>query len=203
MNTQYSLRIIHPAFELLKRSSRLLHFIAASVIILNAFHQLRNHEGDRLLCYSQVFIGADIFILVFFGGTAIAEAPRLNLVFRFIETAFLFGIGLTLITDGHIFLGWIHLLFSGGYLFLFYREKRVFRNESVDITQTGISIPNFLKDAEISWADIKSILPHYHSIIIETFRNKKIQFQLRQNLKIDELEQIDEFCRKHISQLAN
>ena len=198
MNTKYSLQIVHPAFELLKRSSRILHFIAASVIIVNAIHQLQHHNADKVLCWSQVFIGADIFILVFFSPTAISEAPKFNLVFRLMETIFLFGIGLTLISDGHTLIGWVHLFFGAGYGFLFYREKRIVKSDAVDISQTGITIPNFLKDAEISWVDVKTILPKYHSIIIKTIRNRTIQFQLSRNLKIEELQQIDDFCKQHI-----
>ena len=198
MPTQYSLQIIHPAFELLKRSARILHFIAAAIIFTNALHILQAHNGSRLLCYTQIVIAADIFILVFFGGVLLIEAPKLNLLFRLIETLTLFGISLALMSDGHTAFGCLHLLLAAGYLFLFYREWRVVRSEAVDISQTGITVPNFVKDAEISWSEVKSIIPRYHSILIETFRNKKIEFNLRTNLKIDELEQIDDFCKKHL-----
>jgi hypothetical protein len=198
MPTQYSLQIVHPAFELLKRSARVLHFIAASIILINALHLLQVHNGNKLLCYTQMIIAVDIFLLVFLGGVLLIEAPKLNLIFRMIEVLTLFGISLTLMSDGHNWLGMVHLLVSAGYLFLFYREWRVIRSEAVDIRQTGITVPNFVKDAEISWNEIKTIIPKYHSIIIETILNKKIEFNLRKNLKIDELEQIDDFCRKHM-----
>ncbi len=198
MLIKYSLQIVHPAFELLKRSARVLHFIAASVILINALHLLQAHNGSKVLCYAQIVIAADIYMLVFFGGVLLIEAPRLNLIFRLIEVLTIFGISLMLLTDGHNWFGFIHLLVSAGYLFLFYREWRVIRSEAVDISQTGISVPNFVKDAEISWNEIKTIIPKYHSIIIETLRHKKIEFDLRKNLKIDELEQIDDFCRKHM-----
>lgn len=198
MQTQYTLPVVHPAFELLKRSARILHFIAASVILINAIHILQAHNGSKVLCYTQMVIAADIFMLVFFGGVVLIEAPRLNLVFRLIEALTLFGISVTLMEDGHAWFGLLHLTASVGYLFLFYREWRVIRSEAVDIKATGISFPNFVKDAEIGWNEIKSIMPKYHSIIIETFRNQKIEFNLRQNLKIDELEQIDDFCKKHL-----
>ena len=108
------------------------------------------------------------------------------------------GIAFTLMNDGHNWFGFMHLIVAAGYLFLFHREWRVIRSEAVDIKATGITVPNFVKDAEIGWHEIKTIIPQYHSIIIETLRHKKIEFNLRQNLKIDELEQIDEFCRKHL-----
>jgi hypothetical protein len=198
MPTQFSLPIIHPAFELLKRSARVLHFIAASVILIDALHLLQAHNGNKVLCYAQMVIAADIFILVFFAGVLLIEAPKLNLIFRLIESLTIFGISVTLMGDGHNGLGFVHLIVSFGYLFLFYREWRVLRSEAVAITQTGITVPNFVKDAEISWNEVKNIIPKYHSIIIETLRHKKIEFDLRTNLKIDELEQIDDFCRKHL-----
>jgi len=198
MPNQFSLQIVHPAFELLKRSARILHFIAASVILIDALHLLIAHDANKVLCITQIIIAADIFILVFLGGVLLLEAPRLNLIFRLCEALTLFGIAVTLFTDGHYWYSLIHFVASASYLFLFYREWRVMRSEAVDITQTGIRVPNFVKDAEIGWNEVKTIIPKYHSIIIETFRNKKIEFSLRENLKIDELGQIDEFCKKHL-----
>jgi hypothetical protein len=198
MPTQFTLPVIHPAFELLKRSARILHFIAASVILTNALHLLQAHNVSKVLCYTQIVLAADIYLLVFFGGVLLIEAPRLNLIFRCIETLTLFGISITLFTDGHTWLGLLHIVATAGYLFLFYREWRVLRSEAVDIKPTGISFPNFIKDAEIGWNEIKNIIPGYHSIGIETVKHKKIEFSLRQNLKIDELEQIDDFCKKHL-----
>jgi hypothetical protein len=198
MPSQYSLPVVHPAFELLKRWARVLHFIAASVIFINAAHLLQAHKGNAVLCYTQMVIAVDIFLLVFLGGVLLLQTPKLNLIFRLMEVLTLMGIAFTIMADGHNWFGWVHLLVAAGYLFLFYREWRVIRSEAVDISHTGISIPNFASDAEISWNEIKSIMPKYHSIIIETLRHKKIEFSLRQNLKIDELEQIDDFCKKHL-----
>jgi hypothetical protein len=195
---QYSIPVIHPAFELLKRSAKLLHFMAAAVIFVNALHILLAHNGNKVMCYTQMVIAADIFILVLFSGNLLNEAPRLNLIFRLAESITLLGIGCVLLLDGHHWFGYMHLLTAAAFLFLFYREWRVVRSEAIDISATGITIPNLAKDMEISWHEIKIIIPQYHSILIETLRNKKIEFNLRQNLKIDELGQIDDFCRKHM-----
>ncbi|MEI7734693.1 MAG: hypothetical protein WCI49_04470 [Ferruginibacter sp.] len=198
MQTQYSIPVVHPAFELLKNSARVLHFIAASVILINAVHILEVHDGNKLLFYTQVVIAADIFLLVLFGGVLLIEAPRLNLIFRLMEALTLMGIGITLTGDGHTWFGILHLVVAAAYLFLFKRERRVLRSEAVDIRSTGITIPDFVKDAEIGWNEVKTIIPKYHSIFIETLRHKKMEFNLRRNLKIDELEQIDDFCKKHL-----
>jgi hypothetical protein len=195
---QYSIPVIHPSFELLKRSAKLLHFMAAAVILVNALHILLAHNGNKVMCYTQMVIAADIFILVFFSGSLLNEAPRLNLIFRLAESITLLGIGCVLLQDGHHSFGYVHLLTATAFLFLFYREWRVLRSEAIDISATGITIPNLAKNMEISWHEIKTIVPQYHSIFIETLLNKKIEFNLRQNLKIDELGQIDDFCKKHL-----
>jgi len=198
MQTQYSISVVYPAFELLKRSARVLHFIAASVILINAVHILQVHHGNKLLFYTQMVIAIDIFLLVFFGGVLLLEAPRLNLIFRLMEAFTLMCIGITLIDDGHKWYGILHLVIAAGYFFLFKREKRVLRSEAIYITQTGITVPDFFKDAEIGWNEVKTIIPKYHSIVIETLCHKKMELNLRRNLKIDELEQIDDFCKKHL-----
>jgi hypothetical protein len=199
MFTQFSIPVVHPSFELLKRSARVLHFIAASVIAVNAWHELQEQDSSRMLSITQLILAADIYLLIFLGGNVLEALPRVNLVFRLFESLALMGIGYMLTADGYPLLSLIHFLLAGGYLFLFYREWRVVKSEAVDISPTGITLPNFLRDAEISWADIKTIIPHYRSIVIETFRRKKIEFTLRENLKIEELQQIDEFCQKHLS----
>ena len=197
MPTQYSLPVIHPSFELLKRSSRILHFIAASIIMINGIHHFQIHHYSKVICYCQLLLAADIYLLVLLGGGLLSSPTSVNILFRLIELLTFMGIGFVLITDGHTVLGEVHFGISAAYGFLFYREYRIMHSEAVDIRQTGITVPNFLADEEISWQDIRSVTPNYHSIFIETFRQKKIQFKLRTNLKIEELQQIDEFCKQH------
>ena len=198
MYTQYSLPVIHPAFELLKRSAKILHFIAAAIISMAALHQWQAHGGNKIVCGMLFIIALDIFILVFFTGEILTETPRLNILFRLIESIVLLGVSFLFFKDGHIFLGLIDLIASLGYFLLMHREVRVIKQENVNIRSTGISLPSLLKDAELSWDEVKNIIPKYHSIIIETIRNKKIELDLRKNLRIDELEKIDSFCKQHL-----
>jgi len=198
MPAHYSLPVIHPPFELLKRSAPILHFIAASVILINGLHHFNIRHASKIICYCQLLIAADVYLLLFFVAIGVLrDATQVNCTFRFIEMMTLMGIGLLLISDGHTFLGTVHFLLFPGYALIFFREYRILHLEAVDISRTGITIPNFVADAEISWQDIKMVIPKYHCILIETFRHKKILFQLRTNLKIEELQQIDEFCRQH------
>lgn len=198
MANQYLLPVIHPAFELLKRSSRILHFIGASIILVNGLFLLQDPGASRLSSYLQLIIAAEIYLVIVLGKMLQIDSPVVNIFFRAVEAATLLGIAVNLLSNGSAGAGYSHLLASFGYFFLLYRECRILHSEFVDIRSTGIIIPNFVKDEEISWPEIKNIAPGYHTIVIETFRNKKIEFELRKNLKIEELQQIDEFCRQHL-----
>lgn len=197
MYTQYSLPVVHPAFELLKRSARILHFIAASVIFVNAWQGWFS-GGSKLLSVCQAIIAADIFILILLTREMLTDAPRMNIIFRLIESLVLLGIGVSLAVDGQGWFAFVHFIGSAGYFLLMHREVRVIRSETVNIRPTGITLPNLLADMELGWDEVKSINPRYHSISIERFGKDKIELNLRQNLKIDELEQINEFCHQHL-----
>jgi hypothetical protein len=177
----------------------MLHFIGASIILINGLSLLQEDKSLQLSFYLQIIIAAEIYLVLFLGRFLFLASPELNIFCRIIESFTLVGIGLTQVSYSHIFIGCAHLFISAGYFFLFYREWRIMCSESINIRQTGITIPNFIKDEEIGWPEIRSIIPRYHSINIETFSNKRIQFQLRKNLKIEELQQINEFCRQHLA----
>jgi hypothetical protein len=202
MPAKYSLAIIHPSLELLKNLCRLLHLIAAIFIAINALHQLAAHEGGKIICYTQLVIAADILILVFFGAGIFIATPKIAVLFRVIEAFTFMGIFLTLVTDGHPLFGVINFLLSIVYGFIAYREWRIANAETIDLLPNGIHFPNFLSDAKINWLHIKKVVANYNSILIETVQDKKMEFELRNNLKIEELQQINDFCTVH-SQLSD
>lgn len=202
MSSKYSLAIVHPPFEILKNVCRLLHLVAAVFIAINAFHQLAAHEGGKIICYTQLIIAADILILIFFGGAVFIARPKLGVLFRVIEAFTFAGIFLTLSSEGHPWFGAVHLIIAIIYSFIAYREWRIAVSEAVELKPDGITIPDFWANADIKWLHVKKVVMGYNSIIIETVRDKKLQFQLRNNLKIDELQQINDFCSVH-SQLSN
>jgi hypothetical protein len=124
----------------LKRSAKILHFIAAATILVDALHQWRMHQGGSVLCITQAIIAIDIMILVFFTGEVLTEAPKMNILFRFIESMVLLGIAINLAFDGHGWFSLLHFIASFGYFFLLHREVRVIKRENVNICATGMCI---------------------------------------------------------------
>ncbi len=202
MPGKYSLSIIHPGFELLKSLCRLLHLVAAILIAINAIHQLAAHEGSKIICYTQLIIAADIAIMVFFDAGLFFYKPKMAVLFRVIEAFTFAGIAVALVAENHPWFSIVNCLLAVAYLFIAYREWRIADAEAVEIQNNGIRFPNFFRDAKIKWLHVKKVVANYNSIRIETVQDKKVEFELRHNLKIDELQQINDFCRVH-SQLSN
>lgn len=201
MPAKLSLPTIHPAVEMLQNVCRLLHFVAAIFITVNAMHQLSAHEGSKIICYTQFVIAADIFILVFFGGTVFKDAPKTGVIFRVIEGLTFTGISCTLIAAAHPWLGLLHILLAAFYYFIAYREWKIAVSESLELKTEGITVPDIWQHAEIKWLHVKKVVTSYNAVVIETVRDQKIQLELRHNLKIEELQQINEICSLH-SQLG-
>lgn len=202
MSSKYSLAIIHPSLEILKHLCRLLHLVAAILIAINAAHQLAAHEGGTIICYTQLIIAADIAILVFFGAGVFIATPKIGVLFRVIEAFTFMGIFLILTTEGHPWFGIFNFMLSIVYGFIAYREWRVAIAETIEIRPAGISFPNFFADVKIKWLHVKKVVANYNSILIETVQDQKLEFELRRNLKIEELQQINDFCTVH-SQLSD
>jgi len=193
-----SIPVIHPAFEKLKRSGRLLHFTAGIVIISHAISHLNQPHSSQLYFWCQVIFGLDIFLLVFAGRNLLQAMPRVNLFFRFGEFLFFFCIGILLLLKGNWITGVFHTGISIIYCYLLYCERRVNTEEMVSLHHTGVSIPALPDSKFLLWSHINKLHAQYDSIEIQTSENKQIRFEFRRNLQFEELDQIHEFCRHYL-----
>ena len=195
-----ALPIVHPAFQSLKKSGKLLHLTAATLILIHAITHVIQPTGSYIYFGCLLLIAADIFILVFAAKAVLEDAPLVNLFFRFIEFIFFLGIGLDLLFRSNWANGIIHVLISGIYIYLFYCEKKLGTSEYVALHHTGITIPALPESKFLIWSCISHIEAHYDHIIIDTSFQKSYSFNLRQNLRFEELDQIHEFCRHYLQQ---
>ena len=100
-----AITIIHPAFENLKRMGRNLHFIAALLILFNAFHQLQQQKLNYLYFWCQLFIGVDILIVAITNRNLAQDLPKMNTVFRFIECIIFLGAAAILLSETNWIMG--------------------------------------------------------------------------------------------------
>ena len=175
--------------------------MTAAFIVLNAVHQLSSGEGSRMICYMQLIISLDILILVFFGAGILQALPKVGVWFRLVEALTFLGVTIALANKGYSNMAAVHGLLTLVYSFLFQREWKMAPSEAIELNVSGITIPHFFAHGQIKWEHIRKVAAGYDSIKIETDRDKNVQFRLRNNLKIEELEQINDFCSFH-SQLS-
>ena len=118
-----SFTIVHPAFQNLKRSGRLLHLTAGGLILAHAISHFKQPDANLIYFWCQFIVALDIFILVFAGRQVLLTRPKVNLFFRFVEFLFFLGISVLLFFERKWLMGSMHLSLSIIYIYLFYLEK--------------------------------------------------------------------------------
>jgi hypothetical protein len=194
-----SFPVIHPAFEKLKHSGRLLHVAAAFILITHAFSHLRESYHPIYFWCLLVF-ASDILLLVFMSGNLSLTMPGINAVVRLFEVFFFIGIAIFLFLESKWIQCAFHLLLSFLYLYLFYCERKLARptSECLSIHHSGISIPGLPSDKFLLWTEVNQLEATYHSIKIERATKQQVKFNFRQILKFEELDQIHEFCKHYL-----
>jgi len=193
-----SLPVVHPAFQNLKRSGRLLHLVAAALILVHAMSHINHPHTNPLYLGCLLMIALDLFILVMAGKSILKEKPWVNLFFRMVEILFFVGIGTAMLFESSWLTGAIHLILAFAYAFLFYCERKLNSEECVAIFHTGISIPSLPDNKFFLWSSVNHIEARYDSIKIDLSSSKSYQFDLQRNLAFEELDQIHEFCRHYL-----
>ena len=192
-----SFPVIHPAFERLKNSGRLLHLLAAIILIGHAL----SHQGEAynpVYFWCQIIFAADIVLLVFMGRNLAVNMPGINAFFRLVEFLFFIGISILLFLEAKWFQAGFHAFLGIIYLYLFYCERKLLQTESISIFHTGISIPGLPGNKFLLWTQVNDLKVNYDSIHIHTTAEHWMNFNFRSNLTFEELDQIHEFCRHYL-----
>ncbi|MDX1938442.1 MAG: hypothetical protein SFU21_15080 [Flavihumibacter sp.] len=192
-----SLTIIHPAFENLKRTGRLLHLLAGMAILANAFSLYRNPTINPVYFWCQLIVAIDIVLLVFLTRNLVEELPKINLAFRLTETLTLLAAAIIFFSEERHLMSAALLLASMAFAYLLYCEQKVNQPEILSIHHTGISLPGLPSGQFFIWSKINAIEARYDSIQIQT-ADKSWQFPLRKNIGFEELDQIHDFCKHYL-----
>jgi hypothetical protein len=193
-----SLPVVHPAFQRLKHSGRLLHLAAGGLILAHAFSHFNEPHPSPVYLGCLLRRALDIFILVLAGRNILIDMPKVNLFFRLTEILFFIGIGTMLLLETKWAMGSVHIILGIVYSYLFYCEKKLNVEEYVAIHHTGVSVPALPDSKFFIWSNINEIDARYDHIIINTSTSKSYRFDLRKNLAFEELDQIHEFCRHYL-----
>jgi hypothetical protein len=194
----FAIPIVHPAIVNLRKLGKLLHFLAGLLILSSALHQLQSPFVNHIYFWCQILIGADILIMVFTSNNLAQELPRVNLVFRLIESVIFLGASLVMMLEQNLIMGSVLLAICIGYCFVLYCEKNIIRVETVQFQHLGVTISGIPHNQFFAWTQINHVEARYDSIHIEAAGGKTYHFGLRKNLHFDELDQIHEFCSHYL-----
>lgn len=192
-----NLPVIHPAFQNLRNNRKILHFVAAMIILVHAISHISRPGSNNIYFICLLLIALDIFLLVFVNSQALNSIPKLNLFFRGIECLFFLGISVEMFSRMQWFIGTVHLLIGAAYLYLFFCERNLEKNEMVGIFHSGLTVPALSGNKFLLWSHVTNIEANYSKICIYT-AEKSLEFSLKTNLQFGELDQIHEFCRHYL-----
>ena len=190
--------IIHPGFQNVKKAGRLLHLLAALLIIANAVAYYRSPDANRFYFWSQLIVAIDILILTLAGKDLLNESPRFNLFFRMTE-AIVFTTFCILLLAGRDWLaGIIQAGIAFAYFYLFYYERKYSYAERISFQHLGVNIPGFPQDVFIPWVEIEKLETGYQEFRLTTRNNKQYHFPFKRTLSMDELQSVQEYCHYYL-----
>ncbi len=193
-----SFRVSHPAYQQLRQQGRWLHLMAAGLILVHAFSHLRQQDPSLVYLSCLFLLALDLLVLVLASRTLLIDQPRLNLFFRLTEVIF-FGI---IATEYFLKRGWIaggvHSISAIAYAWLWYCERQLAREELVKILHSGIEIPGIPDEKFFIWSKINQLNISYSTLDISTSDNENHTLEFIENLKPDELEQLQAFRKYYL-----
>jgi hypothetical protein len=193
-----SFPVVASRCQRLKTNGAWLHLLAGALILAHAISHFRGETRHTLYFWCQLLISIDIFLLVLVGRDILRQTPRVNLFFRTVEIIFFMGIGILMLVQQHTITGIFHLLLAASYCYLFYCERSLRSEENLSIHHTGVTIPDIPESRFLYWTHINDLTATYDSIDICTSDNKNLRFPLLHNLRFEDLERIQAFCRFYL-----
>lgn len=193
-----SFPVVTPKYQRLKSNGARLHLLAGALILAHAISHFRGETRHTLYFWCQLIISIDIFLLVLVGREILQQTPRINLFFRIVEIVFFLGIGVLMLTQEHLVTGTFHLFLAISYSYLYYCERSLRSEETLSIHHTGITIPDIPESHFLFWTHINDIIASYDAIDIRTSDKKDLHFPLQRNLRFEDLERIQAFCRFYL-----
>ena len=187
-----------PAFENLKRSGRLLHFVAATIILFNAITHLREPGGSMIFFWTQLIVAVDIFILLLAGRQVLSEAPRFNLFFRLVEAIFFLGVGIHMLVNGYWIISLIQFIMAIGYFYILYCEDKSRLHEAVGFHHLGITVPAFPGTKMLYWVHVSAVQNKDTEIEITTSLGRTYHLTLRRSLTWEEQVKLEGYCRHYL-----
>lgn len=181
-----------------RRSTGLVHAIAGFFLLIKAF-DLYHYFDSRSLLPALPFlaVGAASLFYAFFRNRMDAAAKH-NGALRLLQCIAFFSFSLLMYRLGKSFDS-ISLFFWGVLtLFLFFSERKIFKDTFLSFSDKGVLIPGTYRDYLVEWSALESVVVRHDFITLFHRGKKYLQYQVIQNLSELEVVKLNAFCLEHM-----
>ncbi|HEX4958061.1 MAG TPA: hypothetical protein VFV46_07780 [Lacibacter sp.] len=194
----YSIPIFFEPFERQKKAARFIHLLAGFLMLANAWGDFNQPTPNFIFTVVQI-AGALLIIAFALAGKKISVNNKsTHRLFRFMEAIlFMYAAWYFFMVMNLQLMGYLQIVAAIGLLLLFISEKNIFSPTAVTIDDKGISTPGNTKNRFIPWSSIDNMLIKNDFISINTKQNHFIQYETGSILSELQMDEMNEFCRKH------
>ena len=177
------------------RYARLLHLLASSIFMLNAWIGYKLPSPPLLFVVSQIAISLVIFVYVVLGKMLIKDVAQSNFLFRLLEAAGFFSAAWYFFKHMNAPLqGSLAILTLIGILYLMFTERKIFKPAYISFREKGIILPGVPKSDLLKWDQIENIRIRSDFASINTKDNRFLQYEINQVLSDEEIDTVNAWC---------
>ncbi len=193
--TTYKIPIFFEPFNKQKTAARLLHLLAAFLMIANAWGDYKQPTPNLLFVIIQVAGAILVMLFAFPGIKLFSKNASTNALFRLVEAGILFHAAWYFYRMNMSFMSLLQLIAAIGLIFLFFTERKIFAPCFIMIDEKGIHTPNNFGTRIIEWKDVENMMIKNDFISINTKQNQFIQYETGVVLSELEMDEMNAFSR--------
>lgn len=191
----YTIPIYYEPFEKQKKAAKLLHLLAAFLMIANAWGNFHQPTPSLLFVLVQISVALLTFLFVVTGTKIFPQTTLSNTIFRLTQAFALIYASFYFFQAMHLnFMGILQLSGSIGLFLLLYSERSLYQPSTIVIDSTGVRAPANFGKRLIEWSNIENMRIRNDYISINTRQNQFVQFETNAVLSELEMDQMNAFC---------
>lgn len=199
----YSITVKIEGMESRRRGAGLFHAIIGFYLLAkSAEYYQRYLQYDSLLPVLPLFALALFSVAYGFFRRRIDPAARFHAFLRLAQVIGLTALGIALSRTGRP-LEYLGLLFFAAVtILLLFSERKIFQGTTIELRRDGILVPGSYRDHQLPWLALSEVVVREDFLTIFHKKKKYLQFQVRQDLSVPELAEMNAFCREQIQRAA-
>jgi hypothetical protein len=202
----YSVTVKIDGIESKRRSAGLLHIVVGFFLIAKGADYYRFLNYETFVPTLPVFAVAALSLFYGFFRRRVDIFAKYNFWLRLLQTITFTVLGFAILKLGRTIDYAGIFIFAFLCLLLLLSERRVFKETTIFLDESGVTIPGNYKDYLVKWEDLTEVVVREDFLTLFHVKKKYLQYQVMQDLSTLEVAKLNAFCREQIekrSSMAN